>query len=101
LTLALFRETIVLHVSPFWPASSFRKEQAMTQPSAQGKSKVLAGVLNIVLPGVGNIYIGYIGKGVGQLILWPVCGIGWIWALIDAIGIFQGKTKDSQGNDLV
>lgn len=73
----------------------------MTQPAAQGKSKMVAGILNIVISGVGNIYLGYTGKGVAQLLLAFACGIGWIWSLIDAIAIFQGKTNDSQGNPLV
>lgn len=74
----------------------------MTQGTSGGKNKVLAGVLNIVIPGVGNMYLGYLGKGIAQLVLWPACGIGFIWSVVDAVFIFTGKTdKDASGNPLV
>jgi TM2 domain-containing membrane protein YozV len=73
----------------------------MTQGIPGGKSKVLAGVLNIVISGVGNIYLGYIGKGVAQLLLSCLC-VGAIWSIVDAIFIFTGKIdKDASGNPLV
>lgn len=65
------------------------------------KSKLAAGLLNILLPGVGRIYLGYIGIGVTQLILSFAFGIGWIWSFIDGILILTGSVVvDGKGNPL-
>jgi hypothetical protein len=67
------------------------------------KSKMVAGLLNILLPllgicGVGRFYTGHIGLGVAQLLLgWLTCGI---WPLIDGIMMLMGKVPDSQGRPL-
>jgi len=72
----------------------------MTQ-APQGKSKMLAGILNIVIPGVGTMIIGYLGKGIAQLLL-SFCCVGTLWSWWDAYQILTGKiNKDSQGNPLV
>lgn len=74
----------------------------MTQAPSGSKSKIMAGVLNLIIPGVGNMYLGYMGKGIAQLLLVPVCLVGSIWSIVDAIMIFTGKVnKDAQGNPLV
>ena len=67
------------------------------------KSKMVAGLLNILLPfvgigGVGRFYTGHIGIGVAQLLLgWLTCGI---WPLIDGIMMLMGKIPDAQGRPL-
>jgi hypothetical protein len=67
------------------------------------KSKMVAGLLNILLPlvgicGVGRFYTGHIGLGVAQLLLgWLTCGI---WPLVDGIMMLMGKIPDSQGRPL-
>ncbi|MDF2696240.1 MAG: hypothetical protein K0S65_4623 [Labilithrix sp.] len=67
------------------------------------KSKMVAGLLNILLPlvgicGVGRFYTGHIGLGVAQLLLgWLTCGI---WPLVDGIMMLMGKITDSQGRPL-
>lgn len=64
------------------------------------KSKVLAGVLQLLLGtfGVGRFYLGYVGIGIAQLLLgWLTCGI---WPLIDGILILLGKVPDSEGRTL-
>jgi TM2 domain-containing membrane protein YozV len=61
------------------------------------KSKVIAGVLNIVIPfGVGRFYIGDTGIGVAQLIVgFFTCGL---WSIIDGIiMLVKDDAKDSRG----
>lgn len=62
----------------------------VTSPS----SRVLAGVLQILLPGVGRMYLGYTAIGVLQLVL-TICTIGilWIWPIVDGILILAGAVK--------
>lgn len=66
------------------------------------KSKIIAGILQIVLPlGVGRFYIGDTGIGVAQLVVTLVtCGIGALWPLIDGIIILASDSKDSDGRML-
>jgi TM2 domain-containing membrane protein YozV len=67
------------------------------------KSKVVAGLLNILLLGVGfggigRLYLGHIGLGIAQLFLgWATCGI---WPLVDGIMMLMGKVNDAQGRPL-
>ena len=58
--------------------------------------------------GIHRFYLGYIKIGIVQLILWVLGyftgGITWaivqIWAVTEAILIFLGKIKDSEGHPL-
>lgn len=79
------------------------------------KSKVTAGLLQLFLGGfgAGRFYLGYTGIGVAQLVLTIV---GWIttflfigffilpavgiWVLVDAIMMFTGSVRDSNGYKL-
>ena len=63
------------------------------------KSKIIAGLLQILLPfGIGRFYIGDTKTGVIQLIVTIVtCGIGSLWSVIDGIIILAGDSKDAQG----
>jgi TM2 domain-containing membrane protein YozV len=64
------------------------------------KSKVVAGVLQLTLGGlgVGRFYLGNVGMGLGQLF---TCGGFGIWALIDGIILLTGNDqKDAQGRVL-
>ena len=69
------------------------------------KSKLAAGVLGIVLGGLGvhRFYLGYIGIGVAQVIV-TICtaGIGALWGLVEGILILAGSTitTDAEGNPL-
>lgn len=58
------------------------------------KNRTLAGVLNIVLPGVGRMYLGYVATGVIQLVL-TICSAGvlWLWPVIDGILMLVGNLK--------
>ncbi len=76
-------------------------------PNTQ-KSKIAAGILGILLGGIGvhNFYLGYTGKAVAQLLLGTIgilaCGLGpaasSIWGLVEGIMILCGSiNKDSKG----
>lgn len=77
------------------------------------KSKVVAGLLQLLglagVLGIGRIYLGQTGFGVGQLVgclLFGIvtCGFGFIvpviWGIIDAVLIFTDKVRDTQGRPL-
>lgn len=79
---------------------------SLSRPSP--KSKVLAGILGIFLGwlGIHNFYLGYIGKGIAQLLI-SILSIGFlawisgIWSLIEAILILTGSIdKDKKGNPI-
>jgi len=69
------------------------------------KSKVAAGVLGILLGGLGvhNFYLGFPGKGAAQLLLTVLtCGYGglisWTWGVVEGIMILTGSiNKDGRG----
>ncbi len=66
------------------------------------KQKLIAGLLNILLPfGIGRFYIGDTGTGVAQLLVTIfTCGIGALWPFIDGILMLTGDPKDAQGRPL-
>ncbi|XBP96661.1 TM2 domain-containing protein [Micromonospora sp. CCTCC AA 2012012] len=81
----------------------------MTNPYQQypggvsDKSKVVAGILQILLGGfgVGRFYMGDTKTGVIQLVVTLVtCGIGAIWGTIDGILILVNGGVDGQGRPL-
>ncbi len=72
---------------------------ANIDPSTQ-KSKLVAGLLGILLGGLGihNFYLGYTGKAIGQIALSFCFGAGAIWGLIEGIMILTGSiNKDANG----
>lgn len=77
--------------------------------SSEGKSRIAAGILGILLGslGVHNFYLGYTGKGVAQLLLTILsCGflsfVSYIWGLVEGIQILTGSINvDASGNKLV
>ena len=66
------------------------------------KSKIIAGVLQLLLPfGIGRFYIGDTGLGIAQLLVTLLtCGIGAIWPFIDGIILLVTDSKDSDGRPL-
>jgi TM2 domain-containing membrane protein YozV len=67
------------------------------------KSKVIAGVLQIVLGafGAGRFYTGHIGLGIAQIaVTWLTCGVGGVWPLVDGILMLIGRVTDAQGRPL-
>lgn len=66
------------------------------------KSRLVAGLLQLLIPGVGRMYLGYAAQGVMQLVLTPFgCLVGWIWSIIDGIVILSGGVQhDGYGRRL-
>lgn len=67
------------------------------------KSKMVAGLLGILLGGfgAGRFYTGHTGIAIGQIAAtWLTCGIGGIWPLIDGIMILVNGGTDAQGRRL-
>ena len=67
------------------------------------KSKMVAGLLGILLGGfgAGRFYTGHTGIAVGQLVVTIfTCGLGGIWGLIDGIMILVNGGTDAQGRKL-
>ncbi len=74
-------------------------------PVPGAKSKLAAGLLGILLGGLGvhRFYLGYIGIGVAQIAVSIItCGIGGLWGFIEGILILTGSglTTDAQGRPL-
>lgn len=80
---------------------SWRTDALAPSPSAypafggikSDRNRVLAGVLNLFLPGVGRIYLGHMAHGVLQLVLAMCGGVGFVWSFIDGIIILSGGVK--------
>jgi len=74
-------------------------------PNGERKSKLVAGLLGILLGGLGihNFYLGNTKRGVIQIIVtFVTCGIGALWGLIEGILILCGNINtDANGNPLV
>ncbi|MFG3689845.1 TM2 domain-containing protein [Micromonospora sp. NPDC047740] len=67
------------------------------------KSKVVAGILQILLGGIGagRFYMGDTKTAVIQLIVsFVTCGFGAIWGLVDGILILVNGGVDGQGRPL-
>jgi TM2 domain-containing membrane protein YozV len=82
------------------------------------KSKTAAGLLQLLLsligiPGVGRLYTGHLGLGLGQLVgmiigyMLLIFLVGflivpafWIWGVVDGIVMLVGDPKDAQGRPL-
>lgn len=77
--------------------------------SKSAKSKIVAGILGILLGsfGVHNFYLGYNGKAVAQLLItvlscFVLSFISGIWGFIEGILILTGNIdKDADGNLLI
>jgi len=76
---------------------------------SEGKSRVAAGILGILLGalGVHNFYLGYNGKGIAQLLITILsCGmlaaVSSIWGLVEGIMILtKGINCDAQGRPFI
>lgn len=77
-----------------------------TQPGAfvqySNRSRVAAGVLNLLVPGVGRLYLGYITLGILQLVACigslTFCCAGGIWGFVDGLLILSGGVdRDGEG----
>jgi TM2 domain-containing membrane protein YozV len=71
------------------------------QPQMSDKSKVTAGVLQLVFPfGIGRFYTGHVGIAIAQLLLFFAFGVGVIWSWIDGIILLTNGGTDSTGRRL-
>ena len=68
------------------------------------KSKLAAGLLGVLLGGLGihRFYLGYIGVGIAQIfVTFVTFGIGGLWGFIEGILILTGSmNKDAKGQPL-
>jgi hypothetical protein len=75
--------------------------QAIYPSQKSDKNKIVGGILNIILPGVGRMYLGYPVIGVLQFVT-MFCGVGVFWALVDGFLILTGNVKeDGYGRELL
>lgn len=99
---------------PYAFGSAYGIDPATGRPLSD-KSKVTAGLLNLLLPfvgvcGVGRLYQGQTGVGLTQLLGSLVSGllmcliigfftypIFWIWSVIDGIVLLTGRPTDQHG----
>jgi TM2 domain-containing membrane protein YozV len=80
------------------PYASYQPVYA-TIPS--DRNRLVAGLLQLLIPGVGRMYLGYAAHGTLQLILFPCLGVGWFWSVVDGILILSGGLKlDGYGRRL-
>ena len=81
-------------------------ERSSVSTDAEGaKSKIAAGVLGILLGGLGihRFYLGYIGIGIVQIVVTCITfGVGSLWGFIEGILILTGSIlqRDAKGNPL-
>jgi TM2 domain-containing membrane protein YozV len=57
------------------------------------KSRTIAGVLQLVIPGAGRMYLGYAALGVIQFLFTACTLVGYFWSLADGIMILSGKVS--------
>ncbi|MBA4150902.1 MAG: NINE protein [Verrucomicrobia bacterium] len=87
------------------PEFSLAASQAPPPLLDDRKSKLVAGLLGILLGGLGvhRFYLGHIGIGLLQILVTVVtCGWGWLWGFIEGILILTGSTitTDAEGKPL-
>lgn len=86
--------------SPSQSLTSYPLQTHMLSTVQSDKSKTAGGILQLLIPGIGRIYLGYLAIGVLQLVLTP-CGVGLIWSWIDGVVILSGGVKlDGYGRQL-
>ena len=87
-----------VHGAPIAPYASFTPTYAHEPMS--DKSRIAAGVLNILIPGVGRMYLGHVAHGIMQLVL-SFCVVGWFWSVLDGILMLTGNVRyDGYGRRL-
>jgi len=89
------------HPTQSYPAAPFGREP-MTGLPYSDKSKVIAGVLQLVLPfGIGRFYSGHTGLAIAQLLITLfTLGLGSIWPFIDGIVLLAGRLMDPHGRPM-
>ncbi len=65
------------------------------------RSRVAAGILGIIIPGIGRMYLGYWVQGFLQFMTSFCFGLGYIWSIVDGVLILTGTPKlDGYGRRL-
>jgi TM2 domain-containing membrane protein YozV len=66
------------------------------------KSRTVSGILQLIVPGIGRIYLGYAALGVLQFVFaFATCGILHVWSIIDGILLLSGQVRiDGYGRAL-
>ena len=84
-----------------YPRPSYGYHMPANMPRSD-KSRTLSGVLQLLVPGVGRIYMGYSALGVIQLIAAIItCGTLHVWSIIDGVLILSGQVRlDGYGRAL-
>ena len=81
-----------------------QQQPAQNYPPGALKSKVLAGILGILLGGIGihNFYLGKTGRGLMQIVVTVITlGAGALWGFIEGIMILVSDDwTDSQGRPM-
>ncbi|SFB23495.1 TM2 domain-containing protein [Amycolatopsis marina] len=87
---------------PRYAAPPAYRPAAQVPVTTSDKSKIVAGVLQIVLPfGVGRFYTGHAKMAVAQLLVTLVTfGLGALWPLIDGILLLVNGGQDGHGRQL-
>ena len=87
---------------PGWSPQAPYGVHPVTGVPYSDKSKIIAGVLQLVIPlGIGRMYMGHTGVGVAQsLVTIFTCGIGSVWPFIDGIVILAGNPRDANGRPM-
>jgi TM2 domain-containing membrane protein YozV len=99
--------TIIKRAAEICVHCGVRVNRSTAQPTSveySEKSRVAAGILGIILGGIGvhRFYLGYIGIGILQIIVSLITlGIGSLWGFIEGVLIVAGVNfRDSRGKPL-
>ena len=89
--------------TPVGPTSiqTFAYNRSLMLPRSD-KSRTASGILQLVFPGLGRMYLGYAALGVIQFVITvATCGFAHIWSMVDGILILSGKVRiDGYGRAL-
>ncbi len=76
-------------------------QNAMAMVPVSSRSRVAGGVLNLLFPGIGRMYLGYVGTGLLQFFTTLCFGLGYLWSFVDGVLMLTGSVKtDGLGRPL-
>lgn len=101
------RPGLPIQPAPGWPPHPLPGAPWGVEPGTglpySSKSKVVAGVLQLCLGGLGagRFYKGDVGIGIAQLLVSVLTvGVGVIWPVVDGIVMLAGRPTDREGRPL-
>lgn len=85
--------------NPMYVPQTFQRPISLIKSD---RSRTLAGILQLLIPGAGRLYLGYSALGVIQLMLGIMtCGALHVWSMIDGILLLSGQVRiDGYGREL-